>query len=95
MEQRAQFYEDAGRPETGCPSPRLAYLAAREGDYFDRRGNVTWNKLKEDYPELFVKPKLAPASAGAGVGQAAGSVAAGTGTGGMNDFIRAASGRET
>lgn len=90
LEQRAQFYEDAGKPEIGCPSPKLAYLAAKEGDFFDGRGNVNWTKLKENYPELFVKPKLAPADAGAGVGQTASAKA-----GGMNAYIRAAAGRGT
>jgi len=87
-EERLQFFEDAGKPEIGCSSPKLAYLAAKEGDFFDGRGNVNWTTLKENYPELFVKPKLAPASAGAGAGQTGGV----KGTG-MNAFIRAAAGR--
>jgi len=93
MEQRAQFYEDAGSPEIGCSSPRLAYRAATEGDYFDGRGNVNWTQLKESYPELFVRPRLAPANAGAGAG--AGASTGGTSESGMNAFLRAASGRVT
>ncbi|HUW11286.1 MAG TPA: hypothetical protein VM537_16265 [Anaerolineae bacterium] len=89
-EKRAQFYEDAGKPEMGCSDVGLAYLAALGDALFDARGNVDWDELKRKHPVLFAKPKLAPANAGAGVGQTGGV----KGTG-MNAFIRAAAGRVT
>lgn len=52
-EQRAAFYEDAAKPEIGCANAKLAWLAAQEIEAFDRRGNVNWDSLKKEFPELF------------------------------------------
>jgi len=67
-QRRAEFYDDAARPEVGCANPRLAYLAAVESQAFDSLGNPDWKVLKERFPELFrVVPQRAPAiNAGAG-----------------------------
>lgn len=66
--QKAQFYEDAIKPEIGCNDPRLAYLAAQEIKAFDRGGNVNWDALKREYPNLFGKPVPA-GNAGSGTGR--------------------------
>jgi len=67
-QRQADFYAEAARPETGCTNPRLAYLAAQEIDVFDRRGNVNWERLKEQFPELFKKQGPAPTHGGEGSG---------------------------
>ena len=57
---RAAFFEEAARTETGCSNPRLAWLAAQELDAFDRRGNVDWEALRKQFPELFGKQTQTP-----------------------------------
>lgn len=85
---RADFYEDAARPEVGCSNPRLAFVAAHEIDAFDRKGNPDWDAIKGQFPELFGST-APPGNAGSGAGQQDG-----TPVGGMNSFIRRAAGRE-
>ena len=87
-ERRAEFYEQATRPEIGCANVRLAYLAAQEIDAFDRRGNVNWERLKEQFPELFKQTRAPAGNAGTGTQASPG------GDGGMNAIIRRATGRE-
>ncbi len=85
-ERRASFYEEAGRPEIGCSNPRLAYLAAVEGDLIDKRGRTDWNALKASAPELFRRSGAAgSADGGAGASKAPAAD--------MNQFIRRAAGR--
>ncbi len=67
-QRRADFYEEAARPEIGCTNPRLAFLGAQEVEAFDRRGNVNWERLKEQFPELFGQSRTPPANAGSGTG---------------------------
>ncbi len=88
-ETRAQFYEDASRPEIGCSDVGLAYLAAISDELFDGRGTVDWDELKKTHPVLFGKPKMPRGDAGTGGGQQ------GTKKVSMNDWIRAAAGRRT
>lgn len=80
--QRAEFAEQASRPEIGCTNPANAFLIARAQGLFNSRGVPDWEKIKEVVPEFF-KPKLPPAgNAGSGTG-------APPPTGkSMNDFIR-------
>jgi len=85
--QRADFYAEAGKPEIGCSNAKLAYIAAQEVGAFDSRGNVNWDTLKKDFPELFKQKPVAKGNAGNGAGQTGG------GKTGMNEFIRAAAGR--
>jgi len=85
-ERRAAFYEDAGRPEIGCTNPRLAYLAAVEGDLIDKRGRIDWEALKTSAPELF-RPRVPQGNAGAGTGGPPPAQKS------MNSFIRRAAGR--
>lgn len=84
-EARADFAEDAVKE--GITNPRLAWLAAQQIDAFDRRGNVDWTELKAQFPELFRKPTVPAANAGAGT-----STPPKTGAS-MNQLIRQASGR--
>lgn len=67
-ERRAGFYGEASRPEIGCINPQLAYLAAREVNAFDARGNIDWKALQQQYPELFraVRAPTPPANPGTG-----------------------------
>ena len=64
--QKADFYEDAHK--NGVSNLPLAYHVATKEDLFDKRGNVDFDKLKKDYPELFGKKKVADGSAGEGTG---------------------------
>jgi len=85
---RADFFEQATQPEIGCSSPRLAWLAAQEVEAFDRRGNVNWAVLKEQFPELFGQgtKKPPPGNAGSGTSNPPAKQ-------GMNAFIRQQAGR--
>jgi len=84
-DQRASFYEDAHA--AGVTNLKLAYLAAVEGELFDKKGNVNFEQMKKEFPELFGGARIKPAGN------------AGTGTNGqptgqsMNEFIRKAAGR--
>lgn len=89
VEQRAEFYEEAGKPEIGCSDVKLAYLAAMDGKFIDDKGNVDWDRLKKEHPNLFGKPVWPKGDAGTGGGQQ------GTKKPSMNAWIRAASGRGT
>ncbi len=83
---RADFYE-AG-VAAGVNNLKLAYLAAKSDDLFDKRGQPDFAALKKGYPELFGVP-LKLNGAGDGTNQNLP-----TGKGGMNAFIRGASGHE-
>ena len=87
-DRRATFYEEAHR--AGVSNLKLAYLAAVQEDLFDKRGVVNFEQMKKDYPELFgqgtPKPK---GNAGDGTGAPVPAHA------GMNEFIRAAAGKQT
>ena len=52
-EQRAAFYEEAGRPEIGCSNPKAAYLIAASEGLFTKRGDPDWPAIKAAAPELF------------------------------------------
>jgi hypothetical protein len=73
----------------GCSNLKLAWLAATEAGLVDGQGNISIEKLRTQFPELFRSTVGAPpkGNAGTGAGQ--------TGASGksMNDFIRAAAGR--
>jgi len=84
-EARADFAEDAVKQ--GIVNPRLAWMAAQQIEAFDRRGLCDWDALKESFPELFRKPVVPAANAGAGT-----ETPAKIGTS-MNQLIRQASGR--
>ena len=62
---KSDFYEDAHK--AGVSNLKLAYHIADTDDLFDKRGNVDFDKLKENYPELFGK-KAPPADGNAGDG---------------------------
>jgi len=84
-QRRADFATEAGGH--GVANVKLAYLAAQEFDLFDRRGNVQWDQLKEQAPELFAQP--APARGNAGSGTSAPPSQAQD----MNTYIRRMAGR--
>jgi hypothetical protein len=86
-EQRAAFYEEAGRAEIACSNPRAAFLVASAEGLFTKRGDPDWPAIKAAAPELFGRKTTPPGNAGSGSN---GPPAVG---GDMNAFIRAASGR--
>lgn len=83
---KADFYEDAH--EAGVINIKLAFHIATTEDLFDKRGNADFEKLKENYPELFDKlPRKPAGGAGHGKGDDLGQ------PGDMNTFIRRQAGR--
>lgn len=86
-EQRAAFYEEAGKPEIACTNPKAAFLVASAEGLFKRSGEPDWNAIKQAAPELFGQRKTPPGNAGSGNGSPPAQ------KGDMNAFIRAAAGR--
>ena len=84
--QRAAFYEDAGRAEIGCRNPKLAFMVAQAEQLFDRRGNPDWQAIRAAAPELF-GPVVPQGNAGAGTGSPPATKQS------INDYIRQAAGR--
>ena len=86
LEDQAAFYDDAHTQ--GVTNLKLAWMAAQETDAFDRKGNVNWELLKTQFPELFSKSTVPPGDAGRGTqGPPDGDEKD------MNKYIRAAAGR--
>ena len=85
--QRAAFYEDAGRAEIGCRNPKLAFMVAQSEQLFDRRGNPDWTAIRTAAPELF-GPVVPQGNAGAGTGNPPAAKQS------INDRIRQAAGRQ-
>jgi hypothetical protein len=86
-DRRADFYDAAHT--AGVTNLKLAYLAAVKDELFDRQGRVNFDTLRTSYPELFAGTKPPP-KGNAGEGTQNNKQ---PGTGSMNDFIRAATGR--
>lgn len=85
---KADFYEDAH--DAGVTNIKLAYHVATTEKLFDGRGNVNFETLKANYPELFgAKGRKPSGDAGMGTGTQLGKKAD------MNEAIRAMSGRKT
>jgi len=84
-ERRANFAEDAIRPEIGCSNIKVAYALAVAEGMFDSKGRPDWAGLKTAAPELFRKPGPGSADGGAGHNQ--------TPRMDMNMIIRRAAGR--
>ena len=85
-DRRADFFEAAHA--AGAKNLKLAFLVATTDDLFDRRGQVNFETMKAQYPELFeggAKPPRGDAGAGANSQPSGHS---------MNDFIRTAAGRK-
>lgn len=87
---RADFYEQAVKPEHGVADLALAWLVIEKhtDDFVDKRGSVDFKLLRERHPSLFAQPKPAPK-----VNAGTGTQKDNTGNGNMNDFIRSAAGR--
>lgn len=67
-ETRATFYE--GAHEAGVKNLRLAWIAAKEFDLISSKGDVNFDQLKQQAPELFASAKTVPnAHAGNGAQQ--------------------------
>jgi hypothetical protein len=84
-DRRADFYEEAHA--AGVTNLRLAYLVAEQDELIDKKGQMNFEELKKKYPELFGAQKPIPkGNAGSGTQTPPPGAT-------MNDFIRAASGR--
>lgn len=82
-ERYADFIEKG--TASGIRNHKAAYLVAKHGDYFDKKGNLELERFKKENPEFFGVTANADAGRGAGGGGGKGGT--------MNDFIRAAAGR--
>lgn len=83
---KAAFFEAAHAADV--KNLRLAWLAANDADLVDKKtGAVDFAELRKVAPELFVTKVPPPANAGNGAQQS------GVTKPGMNDFLRAATGR--
>ena len=87
LELRAAFYDEAHTQ--GVTNLKLAWMAAQEADAFDKRGNVNWESLRTQFPELFAKTTMIPPG---DAGKGTKSTPAGDGKD-MNTFIRTSAGR--
>ena len=87
-DRKADFYEAAHA--AGVSNLKLAFMIATADEMFDRRGQVNFETMKANYPEMFGGKPSTTVKGNAGSGtnnnQTAGS--------GMNDFIRKAAGRQ-
>lgn len=88
---RADFYEDAAKPELGLADAKAAWLIinAEADEYINHRGKIDFDLLKVNHPGLFKSPTTTPVTrhnAGNGAGQG------GAGNFNMNDYIRAEAG---
>lgn len=61
-ETQARFYDEAHA--AGVSNLRLAYLAAREAQLINKRGETDWSRLRQLYPELFSRRSSVVAGAG-------------------------------
>ncbi len=84
--QKSDFYEAAHL--AGASNLKLAYMAAVQDELFDRRGNVDFAKMKENYPELFAGELGASGNAGSGTETTIPEGKA------MNNWIRTETGRQ-
>jgi hypothetical protein len=85
---RADFFEDAAKPDVGCTNPRLAFIAAEQAGLINKKGQVNWPEMRAQYPELF--RQASPAGRGSADGGAGGKRPTAAS---MNDYIRKAAGR--
>lgn len=88
-DKRANFAEEAIKPEIGCTNVKAAFAIATSEELFDKRGLPNWDAIKKTAPELFRKPGKAQGNAGDGTGDGAN-----TGISTMNDVIRHMAGRK-
>lgn len=86
-DRKADFYETAHT--AGVTNLKLAYTVAMQDEMFDRRGQVNFDTMKTQYPELFGKVSTPPGNAGAGTDTQPSPAKD------MNRFIRTAAGRTT
>lgn len=61
-EKRADFMEDAVKPEIGCRNPKAAWALAVADDLFTKTGSPDWRSIQLAAPELF--GKIVPKSKG-------------------------------
>jgi hypothetical protein len=83
-DKRANFAEQAIKPEIGCRNPKVAFALATASDLFKRNGDPDWEAIKKEAPELF-GPLIPNANAGNGTEDTTPPVD-------MNEFLRQATG---
>jgi hypothetical protein len=86
-DKRANFAEQAIKPEIGCRNVKAAFALAQASDLFKKNGDPDWDAIKKEAPELF--GSLIPDGDGG-----SGTQDEGKGAVSMNDRIRKATGRQ-
>lgn len=81
-EKRANFAEQAIKPEIGCRNVKAAFALATASDLFKKNGDPDWEFIKKEAPELFGSP-VPDGNPGNGTGQDGTPLT-------MNELIRAA-----
>lgn len=66
-DKRANFAEQAIKPEIGCRNVKAAFALAKEGDLFKKNGDPDWEAIKKEAPELF-GPLIPEGNGGSGTG---------------------------
>lgn len=84
-DKKTDFFDAAHK--AGVTNLKLAFTVATQEDLFDKKGQVNFEQLKKDYPELFATKKAPQGGAGSGTGEDQPK------GGDMNAFIRRAAGR--
>lgn len=62
--QRADFYEEASKPEHRVANAKALYTLATANGHIDEKGRIDWTTLKADYPQLFTQEAPKPKAAG-------------------------------
>ncbi|KPV51737.1 hypothetical protein SE17_19520 [Kouleothrix aurantiaca] len=65
---QATFFEGASTNNVKRGSARLAFLAAKDGPFFNDDGSVQWDSLQARFPDLFDDGTARPAPTGASPG---------------------------
>ena len=87
LEKRANFAEQAIKPEIGCRNVKAAFALALAEDYFRKNGDPDWEAIKKEAPELF-GAIIPDANGGNGTG------GGGNGATDMNAIIRGSVGQK-
>lgn len=65
-DRRANFAEEAIKPEIGCSNIKAAFALAVAEDLFDKHGLPSWDAIKKTAPELFKKSNIPDGNGGEG-----------------------------
>lgn len=88
LQQQSAFYDAAHA--AGVSNLKLAFIAAQQADLFDKKGQVNFDEMKKQFPELFAAGAAKPPPSNGGQGTRSPM----PGGKDMNAYIRKAAGRD-